>query len=239
MTADFVTVDAWTHTMRSTRARRRAITQALAQPVSGLRSATTNYAHTGTFSLVPRPTGTCLIMAWDSPEAAHAAWDGRLGAAMGPPADFRMDGEVARARVEYPDNTWHGWRPSDDGTAKMARDEPLVVVVHGVVHPRHLSTFLRDTVHAASRAAHHPGHRGSIGVSTKPPFENTSVSAWSTVAQAQDFAYGANGHSYAMKHARELGTHRTGVFLQVRPLASTGALGTTEPAFPELPPVSR
>ena len=115
----------------------------------------------------------------------------------------------------------------------------MVVLVHGIVRPRHLKTFLRDNVHAASRARHHPGHRGSIDVHAKPPFENTSISIWSTRRSAQDFAYQPGGHAPAMKRARELDTHRAGVYLQVRPLASTGNLGIDDPALPELPDTYR
>ncbi len=71
----------------------------------------------------------------------------------------------------------------------MADDEPLVAIVHGIVKPRYLGTFLSDNVHAASRAAFHPGHRGSIDISARLPFENTSISLWKTVALAQDFAF--------------------------------------------------
>jgi hypothetical protein len=42
-----------------------------------------------------------------------------------------------------------------------------------------------------------------------------------------------------MKRARELDTHRTGVYLQVRPLASSGNLGIDEPALPDLPDTER
>ena len=115
----------------------------------------------------------------------------------------------------------------------------MVAIVHGILHRRELGTFLLNNMHAASRAAHHPGHRGSVDVFSKPPFENTSISIWSSTAQARDFAYTAGGHSYAMKHSRALGTHKTGVFLRVRPLASTGSLGIERPALPQLPETAR
>ncbi len=236
--ADVITIDVYTHTLRQARARRRRILGALARPVPGLRAFSVNYANTGTFTVVPKQVGTCLVMAWDSLEAAEAAWSGSLSADLGS-GDYRLDGEVARARTEHPEDTWHGWRPSDAGATPIARDEPLVVMVHGVVHPRHLTTFLRDNVHAASRAAHHPGHRGSIDIHAKPPFENTSVSIWSSLAQAHDYAYKPGGHAPAVKRARALETHRTGVYLQVRPLASSGSLGVTDAALPELPSTKR
>ena len=43
----------------------------------------------------------------------------------------------------------------------------------------------------------------------------------------------------AMKHSLQKNTHQTGVFLQVRPLASTGSLGIDDPPFPGLPPANR
>jgi hypothetical protein len=238
-TADVLTIDVYTHPVRQTPARRRRIARALAHHVPGLRAWSINYANTGTFTVVPKPLGTCLLMAWDSLEAAGSAWSGPLGDTLGGPGDFRLDGEVARARTEHPDDTWFGWRPSDAGAASIARDEPLVVVVHGLVKRRNLAGFLRDNVHAASRAAHHPGHRGSIDIHSRPPFENTSVSVWSTLAEAQDFAYAPGGHAPAMKRARTEDTHEAGVYLQVRPVASTGSLGIDRPALPELPGTAR
>ena len=236
---DFITIDFYDHPVRRTLAWRRAAKAGMAGGLEGLRASTINSANTGTFTLVPRPVGSCLIMAWSSPDAAQAAWGGPLREALGGPGRYSLDGEVARARVEHEGDAWYGWKPSAEGAEPLASDEPAVVMVHGVVHPRHLPTFLRDNLHASSRAAHHPGHRGSIDVFSRAPFENTSVSLWKTLKLARDFAYTPGGHSYAMNHSRELETHRTGVFLRVRALASSGNLGIDSPAFPELPPAAR
>ncbi len=237
--ADFLTMDVYYDPVRRTPARRRSIREALANLPAGLRAHTINYANTGTFNILPRPVGTCLLLAWDSPDAARAAWHGPLGLSLGGAGHYRLDGEVARARTEHAGDRWHGWRPDDKGTEPIAKDEPMVVLVHGIVRRRHLTTFLRDNVHAASRARHHPGHRGSVDVNARPPFENTSISIWSSRRSAQDFAYQPGGHLPAMKRARELDTHDVGVYLQVRPLASTGSLGIEEPALPELPDADR
>ena len=61
----------------------------------------------------------------------------------------------------------------------------------------------------------------------------------STRRAAQDFAYQPGGHAPAMNRSRELNTHTAGVYLQARPLASTGNLGIDEPALPDLPNVHR
>ena len=115
----------------------------------------------------------------------------------------------------------------------------MVAIVHGVLRRGELLTFVRNNVHAASRAAHHPGHRGSIDISSQLPFEHTSISLWKTYALAQDFAYRPGGHASAMTHALKAKTHQVGVFLQVRPLACSGTLGTDTPPFPELPAAER
>lgn len=238
---DFVTIDAVRPPAGSIPGWRRAVRAALAGGLDGLRAATVNHTNNGTHSIVPRliPGGCALVAAWDRPEAAAAAWRGPLGRALEGRDRFSLDGEVARVRLQEPGHRWHGWAPSATGVEPLAADEPLVVIVHGVLRPRHLPGFLRNNMHAASRAAHHPGHRGSVDVFSKPPFEHTSISLWKTVAMAQDYAYAPGGHAHAMKHALTTDTHHTGVFLRVRPLASTGSLGITAPAFPGLPPAER
>lgn len=233
--ADFLTIDVYDHALWRTPQHRRAARAALRAPFPGLRAWTVNFVNTGTHTLLPRPTGTCLIIAWESPQAAASGWSQLLGTALPGRGDYHLDGEVVRARTEHPHNHWHGWRPSADGARPLSPAEPMVAVVHGVVRPRYLKTFYADNLHAASRAAHHPGHRGSIDVFAASPLENTSISLWSSLKQAQDFAYQPGGHAYAMKHSRELATHHTGVFLQVRPLSSHGRLGLDTDAFPDLP----
>ncbi|GLZ53475.1 hypothetical protein [Actinomycetospora sp. NBRC 106378] len=240
-TADFVTVDAFTRPAGGFRRWRTSVQAVLSAGVEGLRAATTNRTNDGTHSLVPHvvPGGAALVAAWDSPEAAAAAWRGPLGRLLVGRDHFSLDGEVVRVRTQHPGDDWYGWSPSAAGAREIERDEPLVVIVHGVLRPRCLPGFLRNNLHAASRAAHHPGHRGSVDISSDLPFEHTSVSLWSSAAQALDYAYAPGGHAFAMKHAVSTDTHRTGVFLRIRPLASAGGLGLPGPAYPDLRPTRR
>lgn len=239
---DFITIDAF-HRPRGGRVMWwRNLRRILAQPVPGLRGATVNHANNGTRSLLPAvvPGGCALVAAWDSPEAADAAFRDVLRSAVAG-AEFSLDGELVRARVDSHSelDNWHGWVPNAEGAAPLDSDEPMVAIVHGILRRGELLTFLRNNMHAASRAAHHPGHRGSIDISSQLPFEHTSISLWKTYGLAQDFAYKPGGHATAMKHALKAKTHRVGVFLQVRPLAATGSLGLDRPAFPDLPSTSR
>jgi hypothetical protein len=181
------------------------------------------------------------VAAWESAEAAEAAFAGPLRGAIDGPGRFSMDSELVRVRIdsESERDDWHGWRPSAEGAEPLAEGEPMVAIVHGILRRGRLVEFLRNNVHAASRAAHHPGHRGSIDISSQLPYEHTSISLWKTYGLAQDFAYKKGGHASAMTHALKEKTHRVGVFLQARPLACTGALGIDRPPYPQLPEARR
>lgn len=240
--ADFITVDVYDRPPRGRWMWSRSVKEALRQTIPGLRSVTVNHSNHWTHTFSPASfiwPGRALIAAWDSPESALAAFRGPLATAVRSPRRYSLDGEVVRVRVEEPGDDWYGWNPSAEGSKPISSDEPLVVIVHGILKPQHLPRFYLNNLHAASRAAFHPGHRGSVDVSSRLPFEHTSVSLWSTAKLARDYAYAPGGHKNAMDHARTGHTHRVGVYLQVRPLASSGALGLDSAAFPNLPPAAR
>jgi hypothetical protein len=242
-TPDFITVDAFDRPPRGRILWRRALRQALDAGVDGLRGATVNYSNHATHTVPPVvvPGGCALVAAWDSAAAAEAAFRGPLRRFVDGPGRFSLDGEVVRLKVdsESERDHWHGWAPNAAGAAPLTADEPMVAVVHGILRRGELLDFVKNNVHAASRAAHHPGHRGSIDISSRLPYEHTSISLWKTYALAQDFAYKPGGHATALKHSVKGKTHRVGVFLQVRPLAASGTLGIDQRPFPALPEASR
>lgn len=240
---DFLTIDAFGKPPGGRIRWGRDLARVIDGGIEGLRGATVNFANNGTHALVPDlvPGGRALVAAWESAEAAEAAFAGPLRRAIDGPGRFSMDSEVVRVRVDSQSERdhWHGWKPSAEGAQSLAEGEPMVAVVHGILRRGRLLEFVRNNVHAASRAAHHPGHRGSIDISAQLPYEHTSISLWKTYALAQDFAYQKGGHATAMKHSLQEKTHRVGVFLQVRPLACTGSLGISESPYPQLPEARR
>lgn len=240
---DFLTIDAFGRPPGGRIRWRRDLNHAIDTGIHGLRGVTVNYANNGTHALVPSliPGGCALVAAWESAEAAEAAFAGPLRPAVDGPGRFSMDSEIVRVRIDSESECdhWHGWKPSAEGAEPLAETDPMVAIVHGILRRGRLVEFLRNNVHAASRAAHHPGHRGSIDISAQLPYEHTSISLWKTYALAQDFAYKRGGHASAMKHALKEKTHRVGVFLQARPLACTGTLGIDQPPFPQLPAARR
>ncbi len=240
--ADYLTFDVYDHPPGGRWLWSRNVKADLTQEISGLRWATVNHSNHLTHALGPTsfiPPGRALIAAWDSSEAALAAFRGPLASAVQSPGRYSLDGEVARVRLEEPHHNWYGRNPSAAGSRSISADEPMVVVVHGILKPRHLAGFLKNNVHAASRARFHPGHRGSVDISSRLPFEHTSVSLWKTAKLAREYAYAPGDHAHAMEHARVAETHRVGCYLQVRPLASSGSLGLDTAAFPDLPPAVR
>ncbi|KAA1397802.1 hypothetical protein [Aeromicrobium ginsengisoli] len=239
--ADFLTVDVFDRPPGGRLRWRRRANSELNRGIRGLRAATVNYSNNATYSLAPRlvPGGCTLVAAWDSPAAAEAAFGGRLRALIEGAGRFSLDGQMVRVKVSEEGDRWHGWLPCAEGAEPLVADEPMVAIVHGVLRRGHLLRFVRNNMHAASRAAHHPGHRGSVDISSQLPFEHTSISLWKTYALAQEFAYKPGGHATALKHALKNKTHRAGVFLQVRPLAVSGSLGIDVRPFPGLPPANR
>jgi hypothetical protein len=240
---DFLTVDAFTRPPGGRIRWRRNLKRAIDDGIDGLRGATVNHANDGTHSLAPRvlPGGVALVAAWESADAAEAAFAGPLRWAIDGPGRFSLDAEMVRVKIgsDSERDHWHGWKPNAAGAAPLVDDEPMIAIVHGILRRGRLVEFLRNNLHAASRAAHHPGHRGSIDISSQLPYEHTSISLWKTYALAQDFAYKKGGHASAMTHALKEKTHRVGVFLQARPLGATGTLGTDKPPFPKLPEARR
>lgn len=240
---DFVTIDAFAGPVGGRLRWRRQLRRILEGGIEGLRGASVNYANNATHAVPPAllPGGCALVAGWESPEAAASAFAGPLRAAIDHPGRFSLDGEVVRLRIDSESEVdhWHGWAPRVGDAAPLVKDEPMVAIVHSIVKRGELLTFVRNNLHAASRAAHHPGHRGSIDVSAQLPFEHTSISLWKTYGLAQDFAYKPGGHASGMKHAVSHKTHRVGVFLQVRPLACSGRLGIDQDPFPELPTAQR
>ncbi len=240
---DFLTVDAFYRPPGGRIRWRKNLKGIVQHGIPGLRGASVNHSNNGTHTLPPGivPGGCAFVAGWESAEAAEAAFAGPLRAAIDGAGRFSMDAQIVRVKFgsESERKDWYGWEPRAEGAEPLTNDEPMVAIVHGILRRGELIHFVRNNAHAASRAAHHPGHRGSIDISSQLPFEHTSISLWKTYALAQDFAYKPGGHASALKHALKKNTHRVGVFLQARPLASTGVLGLESPPFPQLPPANR
>jgi len=127
---DFLTVDAFIRPPGGRIRWRRDLKRVLNNRIEGLRGSTVNYANNGTHSLAP-----ALLS--------------------GGPGRFSLDSEIVRVKIdsESERNHWHGWAPRADGAKPLEDDEPMVAIVHGIIRRGRLIEFLRNNLHAASRAA--------------------------------------------------------------------------------------
>jgi hypothetical protein len=173
---DFLTVDAFDRPPGGRIRWSRDVARAIDNGIEGLRGATVNYANNGTHAVLPNvvPGGRALVAAWESADAAEAAFAGPLRRALDGPGRFSMDSEIVRVRIdsESERETWHGWKHSAEGAEPLVKEEPMVAIVHGILRRGRLVEFVRNNVHAASRAAHHPA---TAAASTSPASCRTST----------------------------------------------------------------
>ena len=171
---DFLTVDAFARPPGGRLRWRRNLKRLIdGDGIAGLRGATVNFANNGTHALCP---GSCRAGArWsplgNRPRRPKPRSPARSVSAIDGPGRFSLDSEIVRVRIdsESESDHWHGWAPRADGAEPLVKDEPMVAIVHGILRRGRLLEFVRNNVHAASRAAHHPGHRGSIDISAAAP----------------------------------------------------------------------
>src|SRR4051794_41262669 len=95
---DFVTIDAFDRPTGGRVRWRRDLRRRVGDGIEGLRGVTVNYANNATHSIAPAllPGGCALVAAWESPQAAEAAFAGPLRHAIDGPGRFSLDGEVVR-----------------------------------------------------------------------------------------------------------------------------------------------
>jgi hypothetical protein len=122
---DFLTVDAFARPSGGRIRWRRSLRQLIDNGIDGLRGATVNYSNNATYAVPPAivPGGCALVAAWESPEAAEAAYAGPLRRALDHPGRFSLDGEVVRVRIDSESelDNWHGWAPRAGDAAPWSR----------------------------------------------------------------------------------------------------------------------
>ena len=243
-TPDFLTVDAFTRPPGGRLRWRRNLKRLIdGDTVMGLRGATVNFTNNAPTPSCPGscPGGCALVAAWESPRAAEAAFGGPLRNVIDGPGRFSLDSEVVPVRIdsESESDQWHGWAPCADGAEPLVKDEPMVAIVHGILHRGRLLEFIRNNVHAASRAAH-PGasrqHRHLVTAAVRAHLDQPVEDLRARPGLRLQTRRARRERDEALPQGE---AHRVGVFLQARPLACTGKLGIDQTPFPQLPEANR
>ncbi|WP_200949974.1 hypothetical protein [Nocardioides sp. Root151] len=117
---DFVTVDAFDRPAGGRIRWRRNLRRVLGGGIEGLRGASVNYSNNATHTVPPGllPGGCALVAAWESPEAAEAAFAGPLRRAIDGPDRFSLDGEIVRVRIDSESSATTGTDGSPEPTAR-------------------------------------------------------------------------------------------------------------------------
>ena len=160
----------------------------------------------GPFELSPAGSGACRGMGFTGSRRWQPSADLSPARCTLPPLQSRRRGRPVHR--EHPRDDWYGWFPSDEGSTPIGSDEPLVVIVFGILKPRHLLGFVKNNVHAASRAAFIPviaaastSHRNFR--SSTPPSACGARRSW------RDYAY-ARVDTGTRWIVRAVDTHRVG-----------------------------
>lgn len=124
--------------------------------------------------------------------------------------------------------TWRGFEFDTSDVAPLDPDEPIVVMIHGVLRVRHARTFYRYNAKAVAHAESHPAYLGGLGLADTP-MTTTSFSFWRSAAGSRDFAFGAGAHAPAAKASRGGTWHDEECFVRFRPLRVEGTLAGRNP----------
>ena len=211
--------------VRAMRTARRCADAALRHPELAFARA----LQTATFradTRLPHVPGRVAVMLW---AASERALDDAGGALLAP----LEDGARERWRVVLRPATIHGdWagfapRPAVGEPALLA-DEPVAVMIHGLVKPRHLVRFVRENAHVGVQLAQAAGYLGGVGLAHSF-FDTTSFSCWRSAGDSRRFAFAAGSHRDAYKAGKAAQWHSTEFWVRFRPLRSEGTFEGRDP----------
>ena len=181
-----------------------------------------------TFGGTPTPTKWVLFCGWDSTEARD---------------DFLADPQRLRPftagateslvlsldTVRVVQGDWHGWLPSTEETPPLGGDEPVAVITHGRVTPRHLPAFTWSNRKVVREMRAGTGPVMDIGLAAHP-LDRTTFSIWRTKGDVVRAAYGAGTvHAPVQRRSLEVPWGGDWFFARFRPVASSGTWDGRDP----------
>jgi hypothetical protein len=189
---------------------------------------------TGTFrsdTLPPYVPARVAVMLWGREADALDEVDARV---MAPLADGAAQRWRVLLRPASVHGAWAGFCPNevdadDRHNAKSLRaEEPVVVLIHGVLRARYLVKFTRDSAEVGKQLARTAGYLGGLALSDTP-LTTASFSCWRSVQDSRAFAFAAGTHRDAYKVDRAEHRHATEFFVRFRPLYSEGTFEGRDP----------
>ena len=175
----------------------------------------------------PRLTRWALLCGWESREARDEflADDQALRPFV---AGARETWSLSLDTVRVVQGDWQGWRPSTEGVAPLADDEPLVVMTYGMLRPRYLLTFHRHNRRIVRELAKNPGLVMRVGLGDHP-MARCTFSLWRSQKDVMRFAYGAGIHDPVQRRSLAAPWATNYFFARFRPVASHGTWEGRDP----------
>jgi hypothetical protein len=183
---------------------------------------------TGTFRSDMRPPyvpGRVAIMMWAHEAAAIEEANAEILARFANAANERWQVLLHPASIH---GAWAGFAPACEPTDPLRVEEPVVVLIHGVLRARYLFKFTRDSARVGRQLVQANGYLGGVALSDTP-LTTASFSCWRTARDSRAFAFGAGAHQHAYKIDRNEHRHATEFFVRFRPIAAEGTLDGKDP----------
>ncbi|MDQ3759147.1 MAG: hypothetical protein M3331_04300 [Actinomycetota bacterium] len=175
----------------------------------------------------PRATRWGLFCGWETGEARDEflSEPARLRPFLD---DARESWSVSLDTVRTVMGDWHGWAPSNDGVAPLARDEPLAVMTYAKVFPRDLPAFTWNNAKVVRELAKNPGETMRIGLGDHP-MARCTFSLWRSQGDMVRFSYGAGVHNPVQRRSLDVPWGTDFFFARFRPVSSTGTWDGRDP----------
>jgi hypothetical protein len=189
---------------------------------------------TGTFRSDTRPPyvpGRVAVMLWAREADALSEVDTRVLAPLADGAAQRWRVVLRSASVH---GAWAGFSPTAgdaadaDNAQPLRPEEPVVVLIHGVLRARYIARFIRDSAQVGKQLERTEGYLGGLALADTP-LTTASFSCWRTVRESRAFAFAAGTHRDAYKIDRAEQRHATEFFVRFRPIHSEGTLEGRDP----------
>ena len=174
---------------------------------------------------LPFAPGRVAVMSWAADPEVLDEIDSEIGTDLGRGATEMWRLVLQPVRVH---GDWLGYVPDVSGAPPLSLDEPLAVMINGILRPRHGAKFVRDNVRVARQLRSTTGYLGGLGMSDTP-LTTTSFSCWRSSRESRAFSFGAGAHQQAYKIDQAEGRHRTEFFVRFRVIGSEGTLEGRDP----------
>lgn len=175
----------------------------------------------------PTPTRWGLLCGWEGGDARDEFLNDRAG--LHPfLAGARESWSVSLDTVRVVQGEWRGWRPTTEGVAPLAPDEPLMAMTYGKLRARYLPAFTWNNRKVVREVATNPGLVMRIGLADHPMVRCT-FSLWRSQDDVVRFAYGRGVHDPIQRRSLDVPWGGDWLFARFRPVASSGTWEERDP----------